>query len=202
MDLKFIVPGHALHEKGLQRQIGVDTLVSRQQRRALAVPRLNRGSTARCVPPPVYIGFPLFVVAKRRSEQLFTVSWRVRSVVGFRADRNVGTFFGPALPRHAVRRAPRRPDPPVVCPGFGLDRFTSTHKSSFLHQVVLAPSYTCRIQNPDTQRAGRVGTGKAGQNRVQTFRSARKPTVPLAPQVTVNNCSKRLFASTNKGNPM
>ena len=36
------IPGHALHEKGLQRQIAVGTLVNSQQRRALAVPRLNR----------------------------------------------------------------------------------------------------------------------------------------------------------------
>ena len=41
-----VVPGHALHEKGLQRQIAVGTLVNSQQRRALAVPRLNRWSTA------------------------------------------------------------------------------------------------------------------------------------------------------------
>ena len=37
------IPGHALHEKGLQRQIGVGTLVSSQERRALAVPLINRG---------------------------------------------------------------------------------------------------------------------------------------------------------------
>ena len=35
-------PGHALHEKGLQRQISVGTLVNSQQRRALAVPVINR----------------------------------------------------------------------------------------------------------------------------------------------------------------
>ena len=40
-----VVPGHALHEKGLQRQIGVGTLVNSQQRRALAVSVINRGST-------------------------------------------------------------------------------------------------------------------------------------------------------------
>ena len=78
----------------------------------------------RCfVPPPVYIGFTLFVLAKRRSEQLFTIPWRARGTVGFWADRNVGTLFCPASPRPAVRRAPRRPDLPVVCPGFGFDRF-------------------------------------------------------------------------------
>ena len=36
-------PGHALHEKGLQRQIGDGTLVSTQERRALFVPLINRG---------------------------------------------------------------------------------------------------------------------------------------------------------------
>ena len=40
--LAIFIPGHALHEKGLQRQIAVGTLVNSQQRRALAVPRLNR----------------------------------------------------------------------------------------------------------------------------------------------------------------
>ena len=32
------VPEHALHEKGLQRQIGVGTLVSSQERRTVVVP--------------------------------------------------------------------------------------------------------------------------------------------------------------------
>ena len=40
--LLFVLPGHALHEKGLQRQIGVVPLVNSQQRRALAVPVINR----------------------------------------------------------------------------------------------------------------------------------------------------------------
>ena len=44
-------------------------------------------------------------------------------MVAFRADRNVGTLFCRASPRPAFRRAPCRPDAPVVCPGFGLDRF-------------------------------------------------------------------------------
>ena len=37
------VPGYALHEKGLQRQTGVGTLVSSQERRAIAVSVINRG---------------------------------------------------------------------------------------------------------------------------------------------------------------
>ena len=36
------IPEHALHEKGLQRQIGDGTLVSSQERRALAVLLMNR----------------------------------------------------------------------------------------------------------------------------------------------------------------
>ena len=35
-------PGHALHEKGLQKQKGVGPLVTSQEQRALLVPRLNR----------------------------------------------------------------------------------------------------------------------------------------------------------------
>ena len=37
-----LIPGQALHEKGLQRQISVSTLVSSQGQRALLVPVINR----------------------------------------------------------------------------------------------------------------------------------------------------------------
>ena len=47
-----------------------------------------------------------------------------------------------------------------------------------------------------------AGRGDAGQNKVPTFRWPWKPTALLALQRTVNNCFERLFASTNKGNPM
>ena len=71
------VPGHALREKGLQRQKGVGPLVSSQEQSALLVPvinrlstavqpRVNRGSTADFVPPSVYVGFRLFVLLERR----------------------------------------------------------------------------------------------------------------------------------------
>ena len=39
------IPGHALHDKGLPRQTGVVTLVSSQERKALAVQLINRLST-------------------------------------------------------------------------------------------------------------------------------------------------------------
>ena len=38
----FYIPGHALHEKGLQRQKSVGPLVSSQEERALLVPVINR----------------------------------------------------------------------------------------------------------------------------------------------------------------
>ena len=44
------IPGHALHEKGSQRQKGVGSLVSSQERRALLVPVTNRLSTGDFVP--------------------------------------------------------------------------------------------------------------------------------------------------------
>ena len=53
------------HEKGLQRQMGVGTLVSNQERRALFVPVINRCSSAGFVPPSVYMGFCLFVLLGR-----------------------------------------------------------------------------------------------------------------------------------------
>ena len=104
-------------------------------------PLVNRWSTAGFVPPPVYIGFPLFVLAKRRSEQLFTVPWRARETVAFWADRNVGTLFCPASSRPAVRRAPRRIDPSVVCPCFRLDRLCYGRLCYALHEKVYSDKY-------------------------------------------------------------
>ena len=43
MLLMLLIPGHALHEKGLHRQKGAGPLVSSQERRVLAVPLINRG---------------------------------------------------------------------------------------------------------------------------------------------------------------
>ena len=52
---KSIIPGHALHEESLQRQIGVGTLISSQQQSELPVPLIIRRSTAGFVPLPIYI---------------------------------------------------------------------------------------------------------------------------------------------------
>ena len=63
------IPGHAVHEKGLQRRKGIVPLVGGQEQSALPVPvipLINRWPTADFVPPSVYIGFRLFVLLERR----------------------------------------------------------------------------------------------------------------------------------------
>ena len=130
------IPGHALHEKDLQRQKGVgQSLFSRtclawkgftetnrrrytgQQSATKSArglgdkPRINRLSIGRFVPSAVYIEFPLFVFAKRRSEQLFTARWRAREAVGFQGDRNVRHLVLPSVapPRRPPCAVPTRP---------------------------------------------------------------------------------------------
>ena len=73
-----MIPGHALYEKGLQRQKGVGPLVSSQEQRALLVSRLNRLSTAGFVPPAVYIEFRLFVIFSIEVAALMAISNPVR----------------------------------------------------------------------------------------------------------------------------
>ena len=109
------IPGHALHEKGLQRQTGVGPLVSSQERRAAVVPLINRLSTAGkppvnrgLVPPPLSIGFRLFVLLGRRSGHLFSMPWRVRRTVVCWANRFVGVPSCPAPPRRPPCAAPTR----------------------------------------------------------------------------------------------
>ena len=103
-----LIPGHALHEKGLQRQKGVGPLVSSQEQRALLVPRFNRGSTAGFVPPSVYIGFRLFVLLGRRGD-VSSMLWRVRGRLVSWANSSVGIQSCPTPPRHpAVRSVPTR----------------------------------------------------------------------------------------------
>ena len=115
------VPEHALHEKDLQGQKGVDTLVRSQKRSALLAPLINQLSTAVFVPLPIYIKFRMVVLLKNSSTCLFGV-WE-----GTRAGSLLGEpiLRPPVLPPRSAptfRRAPPRPELPVVCPGFGIDR--------------------------------------------------------------------------------
>ena len=72
-------------------------------------PDVNRSSTGRFVPPTVYIGFPLFVLPKRCSGQLFSVPWRARGTVVSCSNKHVGVPSCLARPTQPPGRAP--PDP-------------------------------------------------------------------------------------------
>ena len=107
-----VVPGHALHEKGSQRQKGVGPLVGSQKRRALLVPVINRLQTG-CqpvilFPHSVYIGFCLFVLLGGRSGDVSSMPWGYGRRLS--PGRNVLWAFGPARPRPAALPcAPNRP---------------------------------------------------------------------------------------------
>ena len=164
-----------MHEKGLQRQIGVGPLVSSQERRAAVVPRINRSSTGYRVPPSVYMGFRLFVLPKRRSGQLSSMPGGKRDgcLLG-EPTRRRPVLPGPAPP---PRRAPPRPDPPVVCPGFGLERFHIAPRYSQTLRV-LSPVIT-RADRNKARHSGTAGLGRDGEHRTPTGRFAKETTVPL-----------------------
>ena len=117
-----LFPGHALHEKGLQRQQGGGPLVGSQERRALLGPLISRLQTADFVP-----AFGLHKISLvRASGETFRRRF-FDALGGTRVACLLGELFcrrsilpGPAPP---PRRAPRR-DPPVVCPGFGFDKWS------------------------------------------------------------------------------
>ena len=116
------VPGHALHEKGLQRQASAGTLVSIQERRALLVPGINHLWTGYA--PVVNRGFCSSIgwhrvsIVRASREIHFSIIWRVRSAVFPWAS--CAARPGPALPS---RHPPPRANPPVVYPGFRFDKW-------------------------------------------------------------------------------
>ena len=121
------IPGNALHEKDLQRQIGDGTLVSSLERRALAVPRINRGQTAdepRVLFPHWFTQDFLCSCFRRvvQDSCLRCRGWQKDLLSPGRTDPSASrpARSGPApTPCHA----PPRHDPPVGCPGFGLDKY-------------------------------------------------------------------------------
>ena len=73
------------------------------------------------------------------------------------------------------RRAPPRPDPPVVCPGFRFNSFGGPISSICVQSWKLYYVQTCRIQNPDEPRATRV---RAAHDRAARRRGAWQDGTP------------------------
>ena len=170
------IPGHALHGKGLQRQIGVGTLVSIQERRALLVPLINRWSTARFVPPSVYIGFPSFVPLGPEGNS--SIVWRVSGA--FFSGRAVLSVSCAARPRPAPpsrRDPPRTTDLPVVCQV--LDS-TDLHRLS----LVRASGEAFRTRVFDALEGTRDGCVLREQTR-------RRPILPGPPRPAAPACAAR-----------
>ena len=77
-------------------------------------------------------------------------------------------------------------------------------------KMVSRANPTSRIQKPDIPRAGRgrtahggaAGRGEAGQDGSPTNRFAKELIVSVALSSIVQNCSERLFRSTNIESPM
>ena len=122
------VPGHALHEKGLQKQISDGTLVSNKERRALAVPVINRGWAAG-QPRNLFLrGFTYefaWSCFRRVVQDSFLRCPRKQKNrwLPWRTDLSASRSARPG-PACSLRRAPPRRDPPVVCLGLGFDKFT------------------------------------------------------------------------------
>ena len=151
-----------MHDKGLQRNIRVDRLVSIQEGRAAVVLRLYRGSTARRDHPTVYMGIRLFVSPRELSRRLSPKPWGTRMSGCFLSGPSCRrpVLAQPALPH---RRVPPRPDLPVECPGFGFDELgrwcapsiinsyiqtSPSHRASKVLKIVHAVS--CRQGNHST----------------------------------------------------
>ena len=109
----FSIPGHALHEKGLQRSKKRQLEICKKKKCCLL---LSRATTSRCDFSLVYIGSPLFVVLESRSKNC-------RRCFGMQGRRvSLGRII-PSAPCPAPPcsipppiNAPPHTSPPVVCP--------------------------------------------------------------------------------------
>ena len=149
-------PGHALHEKGLQRQRQFGPLVSSKEQKRLSSCGFNNSSPAGqpriLLLHSVYRGFRLFAPLEARSGNIFSMLWGVPGTlvswancsVGVQSCRNLSSrpvsvlrFLGETVlssalcaaspsPAPPSRCAPLRTVPLVVRLGLGLDRLNST----------------------------------------------------------------------------
>ena len=167
-----------MHEKGLQRQTGVGTLVSSQEQRARLVPLINRWSNAGqpliLILRRFYVRIRLFVLPKSRSRECFRFAGGQERGLSFcRIDLTAAHLFQPrAAP--VLRRARPRPDPPVVCPGFGFDK---CYISLVRHLLNPKPRHTTGGSGRSARRSGREKSGKIVCQQNYSSRR-RKSTVP------------------------
>ena len=112
------IPRHALHEKGLHRQIRIGTLVSSKDRRAADVPRVNRLSTAGFVLASLYMGFRLFVFPTSCAGHLSSMLLKANRTVVPWSNRPIGVQSCPAPPGPAA--PPCLAPPRLAC---GVSRF-------------------------------------------------------------------------------
>ena len=164
------VPGHALYEKGLQRQIGVGTLVSSQERRGLAVPSTNRGSTAG--QPLVNRGFSSSVglhrisfvrASEETSRTVSSIRWRARGRVVSWPDRPDGV---PSYPAPTPLAAP-----PCAAP----TRPARSVSGFWIRQVYQIRRSSCAQCNSAPGKIGGQRLGLSlGQKIVSTFKHNRQ----------------------------
>ena len=93
--------GHALHDKALQKQMGVGLFVSSQKRRALSVPRINCSSTAGFVP-----------IGLHRNSVVRASQKTSRTVVLDALEEKRARLYPGRTDLSASRPAPARPAPP------------------------------------------------------------------------------------------
>ena len=93
---------------------------------------INRRSTANFVPPSVYIGFPLFVLPRRRWGQLSTMPWGAKGSVVSWANRPVGVRSCPVPLRPAAPLC-AAPNRSARCmSGFWVRQIIKTLKQTFV----------------------------------------------------------------------
>ena len=160
-------------------------------------PRMNRLPTAGFVPPSVYIGFPVFVLAKERSGQLCP-----RYPGGLEGRLASGppdpSASRSARPRRALppRHAPRRPGPPVVCVGFGFVRFIQGMAGKLSNPK---PGHPTGEVECGGERRDEAGRGQARRGRARRGRARRGGTGAVeTKRENEHSASKRGRSRRNK----
>ena len=123
------IPGHALHEKGLQRQKKRRSTVRQPGTKRASCPAdeplINPWSTADLVPLSVYIRFRISMLLERRCGDVFSMPLRKRLTFVSLANNSVGTKSCPIPPGRSARRF----DP--TCPWY-VQVLDSTGRTSLL----------------------------------------------------------------------